>query len=1143
MIGRTPGAPGSRKAAFSADPERTEPQRTALAIALCGLLFLSGAAGLLYETAWTRLYRDLFGNTIQTVAAVVAAYMAGLALGGWAAGRFGDRVRHPLRLYGLLECCIGLWILLSAPFTSLIDRWLPGLLGAWWSSPGPGDGIRWGLAFLLLILPTSAMGATLPVVARAAVAGSRSGRAGSRAAAAVDRPIARIAGILYGANTFGATAGALLAGYVLIGAWGVRATLWLGSAIGLIVGAAAVALSTRESFAREGRFLPSEQNRHTTDRQVGSGSIHPESRLRADEANGGSAAPPSEPRLGAGDRRSHGDSLLPEKHLRTDDWRSRGVLLLAGLAGCAAMACQVMWTRLFACLLGSNILTFTTVLAVLLASAGVGSWIYSLLIRTPGSHETSMGLLVMGLGLSMGGTVAGFVHVTAFGGALPATLLGRACLVAAVLLVPGLLTGAVLPAAIGCLRGMKGPAAGGGAVCAAGAAGDILGALAAGYVWIRLWGASRSVLLIGSGLVLAGIVWLWAAAPVKRVGRAAFSGAAAALFAWLWMSVPPHPEARALAARMPHATLGDVLEAPEGTVTIHEVKAVPILSANPEPAPIGEVGFAYRTIAVDGTVVAGTSADLRTTQRMQAHLPLLLHGRARRVLQIGFGSGETAQQILLHKPDTLDVVEINPGVIRMARQWFPRFADGGFRVVSADAKTFVRTSSSRFDAILNDSTYPGIAGASQLYSADHFRACRSRLLPGGVCSTWVPVDLPPETFRRVLASFRSAFPNCAFYLPANCLNKHGVLVGTTSDSFSMAGRLAASTPTREVGDALGDLGYRDPSVLESTLVLDAATIAILTRDTAADTDDHPFLEYPARGLQVSGDAFWSLTLSLLLDHLPEDGSVSAVHRLAIRRILEGEIRLLDNDPDGALLAYAAAGEIWPEHPGPARLAGAIRTFRAQAAFSSGFAALDRGDAAAARRDLEQAVRLCPQSAAAQFELGRLLFKAGDASGAVAHLEACTQTAPTLSDALALLGDACLTTGRYARAEAAYRAYLETHAQGFEIRVALADALKSQGRFAEALPLLREALREKPDNETVGIYLAETLEGLGRSAEAQSALRAVLEGRPDSIPAMVQLARLLRAAGPSAEADRLMRTALEREAPPKERDRSSRHAPR
>src|SRR5262249_4489892 len=136
---------------------------------LYGLFFLSGVSALAYELTWQRILHLLFGVSTPAVSAVLAAYMAGLALGGVLFGRLADRARQPLRWYAGLESAIALTALLVPPAFVLVTRGYTTLHER--LQPGPWQGLllRFGLAFLLLLVPASLLGGTLPFMARLAV--------------------------------------------------------------------------------------------------------------------------------------------------------------------------------------------------------------------------------------------------------------------------------------------------------------------------------------------------------------------------------------------------------------------------------------------------------------------------------------------------------------------------------------------------------------------------------------------------------------------------------------------------------------------------------------------------------------------------------------------------------------------------------------------------------------------------------------------------------------------------------------------------------------------------------------------------------------------------------------------------------------
>ena len=197
-------------------------------VALCLLFVCSGACGLTYQVLWLRLLSLVFGVTVHAASTVLAAFMAGLALGSVLAERLAKR-GDPLRVFAALEAGIAVSALAT-----------PALLGAAASLYRPltavaGDSLgvltlaRFVASFAVLLVPTVLMGATLPVLSRAELVRGSGARLGT----------------LYAVNTTGALAGALLTGYVLIGGIGIQRTFFLAASLNLLVAGTAWWLSRR----------------------------------------------------------------------------------------------------------------------------------------------------------------------------------------------------------------------------------------------------------------------------------------------------------------------------------------------------------------------------------------------------------------------------------------------------------------------------------------------------------------------------------------------------------------------------------------------------------------------------------------------------------------------------------------------------------------------------------------------------------------------------------------------------------------------------------------------------------------------------------------------------------------------------------
>src|SRR5512141_273659 len=168
--------------------------------ALCLVFLVSGAAALMFETLWFRQGGLALGNTVWASALVTASFMAGLAIGNAAVARWGRRVLRPLLAYAALEVIVGATGVCLVLLFPLVGHALAPFMG---SLGGAAlNALRVAVSFALLLVPSCAMGATLPLLAGAL--------------SAHDPNFGRVLGRLYGWNTLGAVLGTLAGDLVLI---------------------------------------------------------------------------------------------------------------------------------------------------------------------------------------------------------------------------------------------------------------------------------------------------------------------------------------------------------------------------------------------------------------------------------------------------------------------------------------------------------------------------------------------------------------------------------------------------------------------------------------------------------------------------------------------------------------------------------------------------------------------------------------------------------------------------------------------------------------------------------------------------------------------------------------------------------------
>ncbi|HJZ10959.1 MAG TPA: fused MFS/spermidine synthase, partial [Acidobacteriota bacterium] len=180
---------------------------------------MSGLTSLVYEIVWTRILSTIIGNSSLAVALVVCIFMAGLAIGSFFSARWSRHNRNPLYSYAILELLIGAYSL-ATPY---IAPWVENIYAAGYASVATNFFLsvllKSFLTTLFLLLPTIAMGATLPILIRAFTQEERRQKAA----------------LLYGANTAGAVAGTLLAGYFLLPEFGIATTIQLTACLNALI--------------------------------------------------------------------------------------------------------------------------------------------------------------------------------------------------------------------------------------------------------------------------------------------------------------------------------------------------------------------------------------------------------------------------------------------------------------------------------------------------------------------------------------------------------------------------------------------------------------------------------------------------------------------------------------------------------------------------------------------------------------------------------------------------------------------------------------------------------------------------------------------------------------------------------------------
>lgn len=987
----------------------------------------SGAASLLYQVVWTRLLTLQLGHTVAAVGAVLAAFMGGLAAGALIGGHLASRLERAgaLRMYAVTECVIALCAL-ALPFA--LHAFEPLLAWAYGDQPGlPFALVRLVSSLALVFVPAAAMGITFPLAIRW-FAGSAS-NAG------------RDAGGLYALNTAGAAAGALMTGFVLIPAIGLRATTLVG--IGLNLTAATVAW------------------------------------LVAHRASSHAVATrsPRRPRTAGRER-------------PTARWLPAVVM---GISGFVALLYEVTFTRALALALGPTTYAFAAMLTAFISGIAVGASLSSRVrwIREPEAPVLWLGLLMLATAAtgSATGWFAGtrlpllIAETVADTTAGSGTVLALEALYAVGVLLPlACVLGAAFPiGAALAARSDEGVTRDVSLVYGINTIGAVAGSLGGAFVLLPLLGLQQTLRVAGVLALGAGCLAFVAGrlSPRQRMTTAATAVATAVLIFAMpaWDTDLLSSGGYTYAADVDDAEIDLATSLKAGTVLYYKEGATATVSVRRLAGTVA--------LAIDGKVDASNWADM-LTQKLLAHLPLLLHPDPHVVCIIGLGSGVTLGAALRHQLDRADVVEISGEVVE-ASSFFA--ADNGHaledprtRLILGDGRSHLQLSAERYDVIISQPSNPWMAGVAPLFTREFFLAARERLEPGGIFCQWAHTyDIADADLRSIAATFMNVFPNGTLWLVGEA---DVLFIGSNEPRGPSLDNL--SRPWRPPGVAadLARVSVFDPFSLVSLYVAGPRQVQGYGERALVQTDDRPSIEFSGPRALYDRDVNENVaTLRALLDPAGAPATLRTARAMAGAPEWRnrGQMLLGTRAHATAYDAFVRSVELDPDDEtawaGLIDAAGAGRRLQD------------------ARRVLEATVTARPESSAARLALARLLAAAGAFDAAVAHAEEAIAAEPDsprgLESLASILGDA----GDVDRLRPLVTRMQETHPEREETLYYAALASFLDGNLPDAIARAQQVTDVDPRHAAAHNLVGAANATLGFRDRARQAFRASLEADP------------------------------------------------
>ena len=786
---------------------------------LYGCFLASGAAGLILEVVWSKYLSFLLGNSIYGVSTVVAAFLGGLGIGAALAGRLAARAKEPLLAYARLELIVAV-LGLATPLAYQAARPLFGALNSLFLGHGAAFlFLRFLVLFAALLVPTTAMGATLPLLV------SDLSRRDPKNSA---RTVAR----LYAINTTGAVAGVAAAGFLVIPALGLWKTAAVAAAIDLSVVAAIM-------IAR-----PSAPPNADAD----------------DRAARGRAM-----RSGTREARETVPSVIARP------LAAQWILPVFAISGFTAILYEVAWTRILAVPFGGMVYAFSAILAIYLTGIAVGAAVATRLLRRVGAAVALFGVLqgLLAAAVALGTKLferLPYWQADAIAwslGSTPRLLWAEAGIAARIILPPALLLGALFPTAVAVYQ-RRGREAGAsvGAVYAANTIGSIAGSLATAFLLVPWIGTLRSILMAGALNAAIGVGALLAGEGPALRRRLAAGTLLLATIAFALFALPKwNPERMSLGLvrllrshwfggnALTHRTIDKIGTSGVERLLFYKegrVAAVTVLET-----------AGRRALLINGKTDAttGVGEDM-ALQVLVGQMPLLLAPDGKDVCVVGYGSGVTTRAVLTHAVRDVLTVELEGAVIEAA----PCFsadagdplADPRSRLLIEDAGTYLRSTRKMYDVIISEPSNLWIAGMADLFTEEFYRTAALKLRPGGIFCQWVQCyQTSPRTLETIFRTLTTRFP-------------HGQLffVDGSADLIILA------SPDREVGLDLDRIAraWDDPAVAAQLARVGITSPGDLLRyyrgrlERAAraagpgptNTDDNGWLEHRAPSDLLSG---------------------------------------------------------------------------------------------------------------------------------------------------------------------------------------------------------------------------------------------------------------------------------------------------
>ena len=666
---------------------------------------LSNMAALIYQISWTKSLSYVFGTSVYAVGTVLACFMAGLALGSFVFGKQADKSPAPLRLFAYVELSLGLFALFLIPVFSILPQAYASLHGLF-EGKTHVNFLLFALSFQVLIIPTSLIGGTFPIM--------------NRIYSRQIKTIGEDVGVVYSVDTVFAAIGALSAGFFLLPVIGISKSVALGAVINIAAG-----LYLYKKSCNTGWIL------HLDD----------------------------------GDANENRNKII--KPVNGNPGRTDSVVFASFfLSGFAALAIEVVWIRFFSLTLGTSVYAISIITASFLIGLSLGSFLISKYSGKIGHPVTALAFVEMGIAMS--GIMVLFIMdkldvpylmlYHAFDSYYPFTI-SLFSIIFIIILIPTTLMGATMPL-VGKIVSDKFEFIGAdiGAVYSINTFGAIFGTIFASFVLVPRIGMIKTG-LFGAAIGVSIALMLFAVSERRWMSKFySFAGTTIILGIYL-ASVTINP---LFAGAYYHGTQLKDIE------SWNDLKSKTEL-VRYEEGLYGLVSVVKKdefiALRIDGKSESSNVPIELVSEHQLAYIPVFASHNPKNVMLIGLGGGFTLDALTnFDEIESIDLVEINPQIIEVVSEEFSAYnnnaiGDPRINIVIGDGRNHLAASEKKYDVIISQPSNIWLSGEGGLFTKEMYSIAKDHLEEGGIFGQWMPLyEQDAGDFRIFLATFSSVFP-------------------------------------------------------------------------------------------------------------------------------------------------------------------------------------------------------------------------------------------------------------------------------------------------------------------------------------------------------------------------------------------------